>query len=148
MPAPPFTAQDRLDVMDVIASYALNIDAGNVDGWVANFHEDAVLDSISTPATGHKELRAWVQRLIDNGTVGGTPATMRHFVGLPLINGESGERCQSRTICVILDYDPEKKIRVPLVGSYEDTFTKKDGKWRFQTRKIRGDLSARNRNQQ
>lgn len=142
MSASSFTAQDHLDVMNVIATYATCIDSGDIDGWVNTFHSDALLDSLSGPANGHDELRTWVKRLIDNGTVGSEPATMRHFVGLPLVQGENGERARAQTLCVILDYDPDNRIRVPLVGSYEDTMVKKDGEWRIQKRIIRGDLRA------
>jgi 3-phenylpropionate/cinnamic acid dioxygenase small subunit len=139
------SAQDRLDVMDLIASYALCIDDGDIDGWVANFLPDAVLDHIGGRASGEAEIRAWVTRLMSSGRVGGTPAQLRHFVGLPRVEALADGRAHVRTYCVILAYDPAQKIEVPLVGSYEDTCVKVEGRWRFAHRIIRGDLGVTNR---
>ncbi len=138
----PMSAQDRLDVMDLIASYARCIDSGDIDGWVDNFMPDAVLEPASGVHTGHEAIRAWVTALMARGRVGAETPQLVHFVGLPKIDGDS-ERCEAQTYCVIFDYDDERAIRVPLVGRYEDTCVKDGDRWRFQHRIIHGDLVVR-----
>jgi hypothetical protein len=144
MTPPALTPQDRLDVMDLIASYAVCLDAGDIEGFLDNFMPDAVWDHINGPSIGHEAIRARVGYLMERHKVARDPAELRHFVGLPQIRGD-GERCVARTYCVILDYDAGHNIRVPLLGSYEDHCVKVDGRWRFARRITRGDLEMPNR---
>jgi hypothetical protein len=139
MTAKPLCAEDRLGVMDLIASYAFYVDGGDIEAWLSNFLPDGVLESMSAVAAGQDELRAWVSRLIGAGKVASDPPQLVHFVGLPLVSGDS-ERCTAQTYCVILDYNAEKNVRVPMVGRYEDTCVQVDGRWFFERRIIHGDL--------
>jgi ketosteroid isomerase-like protein len=139
----PLSPEDHLAVIDLLASYARAIDSGDPDAYADNFLEDAILDrSVAEPLEGRAAIREWVAGLIASGHVGGDPATLRHFVALPRIEGE-GDRCTAETYCVILDYDPDRNIRSPLVGRYEDVCVKVDGRWRFQHRIIHGELRGR-----
>jgi len=139
----PLSPDDHFAVIDLLASYARAIDSGDADAYADNFLPDAVLDLVGgRRLNGRDEVREWVSGLIDSGHVGGDPATLRHFVGLPRIEGE-GDRCTAQTYCVILDYDPARNIRSPLVGRYEDVIVKVDGAWRFQHRIIHGEISGR-----
>jgi ketosteroid isomerase-like protein len=140
----PLSPEDHLAVIDLLAGYARAIDSGDADAYAGNFLEDAVLDRSSGGGSleGRAAIREWVAGLIDSGHVGGDPATLRHFVGLPLIEGE-GDRCTAQTYCVILDFDPDRSIRSPLVGRYEDVCVKVDGRWLFQHRIIHGELRGR-----
>ncbi|HLF77280.1 MAG TPA: nuclear transport factor 2 family protein [Dehalococcoidia bacterium] len=79
----PMSAQDRLDVMELIARYAQCIDGGDRDGYAANFVPDAVVEWQNGSVHGRDEIREWVGEMIDSGRVGSTPALVRHFVGLP-----------------------------------------------------------------
>ena len=133
------SAEDRLGVMELIASYARCIDSGDVDGWVDNFMPNAVFRPASGEHTGHEQIRQWLVNLMQPGRVGADPPQLVHFVGLPQISGDS-QRAHSQTYCVIIDYDEDKKIRVPLVGRYEDTCVKDGDRWRFEQRIIHGDL--------
>jgi hypothetical protein len=135
---------DHFAVIELLASYARAIDSGQADDYADNFLPHAILDLLggARRLSGRDEIREWVSGLIASGHVGGDPATLRHFVGLPLIEGE-GDSCTAQTYCVILDYDPERSIRSPLVGRYEDAIVKLGGRWRFQHRIIHGELSGR-----
>jgi hypothetical protein len=138
------SAEDRLGVMDLIANYARCLDRGDVEGWLDNFMPDATLESISGTAVGRDEIRTWVMRLVDGRIVAQDPQRLVHFVGLPLISG-TAERCHAETYCLILDYDPQQAIRVPLVGLYVDTCVSTEHGWRFERRIIRGELSVPDR---
>ncbi|HLF71695.1 MAG TPA: nuclear transport factor 2 family protein [Dehalococcoidia bacterium] len=144
MPENTISAEDQLAVMRLIQSYCNYIDSGDADGYANNFLPDAVLQWSDGEAHGRGQIHEWVSTLINSGHVGGTPATLRHFVGLPLIEG-TPERCTARTYCVIFDYNPEHQVRTPLVATYDDTCAKVDGKWFFQRRNIVSNLGAASR---
>ncbi len=135
----PLSAQDRLDVMEVIAAYPLCLDSPDIEGLAGVFHPEAVLDGIGGSFSGLDAILGWARGLIAGGRVGASPPQLVHFVGLPHIEGDS-ERCRAQTYAVIITYDAAKAVTIPLVGSYHDRFAKQDGRWRIERRTIRGDL--------
>ena len=146
MTAPQLTAEDRLEIIDLIANYALCIDSGDLEGFLDNFLPDATLESGSGTAEGHAGIREWflarARRLGEDLT---RPRHfVRHFVGIPALAGD-GARCTAETYVLIVGYDSEQRVDVPLVGRYEDTIAKVDGRWRFRRRVIHSDLSAAHR---
>lgn len=137
--AAALSAEDRLGVMQLIASYARYLDDGDREHWVDNFMPDAVLDSQSAVANGREEIGGWYDRLVGAGRVAQDPPQLVHFVGLPFIEGDA-ERARAETYCAIYDYDPEKRLRVTMMGIYHDTCVPSDGRWRFERRVIRSQL--------
>jgi hypothetical protein len=135
----PLSADDELAVMNLIANYAMSIDAADTDRWVANFLPTATLESVGGNATGHTELRAWMQKRLDGGKVGASPPRMVHFTTLPSVKGE-GNRCSAQTYVTLFEYDDAGKIKASLVGRYADTCVKLDGRWYFERRVINGEL--------
>jgi ketosteroid isomerase-like protein len=144
MSTQPLSAQDRLDIIQVIANYSRLLDARDVEAWLRLWRPDAVLASMSDPATGHDELRAWVHRLFEQRKVGYDPAQLVHFIGLPAVDGDS-DRATAQTYTIIFDYTEDGQIQVPLVGRYDDVFSRYDGQWRFERRHISGVLSSSSR---
>ena len=139
----PLSPEDHLAVIDLLARYARAIDSGDADAYADNFLPDAILDrSGGERLQGREAIRTWVAGLIASGHVGGDPPTLRHFVGLPLIEG-AGDHCTAQTYCAILDYGPDKGIRSPLVGRYEDDIAKVEGQWKFRHRIIHAELTGR-----
>jgi hypothetical protein len=135
------SAQDRLDVMELIARYAACIDSGDLDGYVANFVPDGVIEWRNGGARGHGEIRDWVGGLMRNGGIGADPARVRHFVGLPHITGDS-DRCTARTYVIIFSLDTQGAVALPSVGTYTDTIVRTEKGWLFEKRVIRADLGA------
>ena len=138
------TAEDRLAVQDLIASYARCLDTADVAGWVDNFIPDGVLESLNGTVVGHDELRHWMTTLLEFGEVGLDPPIMVHVVGLPQIRG-TRERCVAKTYGIVLDYDAERNIRVPIVGYYLDACVPDGDRWRFERRVIIGALDSAGR---
>ena len=136
------SAEDKQGVMELIASYAVCIDSGDIDGYVNNFLPDGILEYSVGTAKGRDEIRTWVSGLKERGIVGGTPATMRHFVGLPRVTDGSDGRARALTYCVIFNYGDAKQIQTPLVATYDDTCVKQDGRWLFEKRTIIADLGV------
>jgi hypothetical protein len=144
MSAQPLSAEDRLEIMHVIASYSRLLDDRDLDTWIALWQPDASIESMSGLATGHEALRAWATRLFETRKVGFDPSQLVHFIGMPVIHGDS-ERVTSQTYTIIFDYDDAGTLRVPLVGRYDDVLSRHEGQWLFEHRVINGVLSAPDR---
>jgi ketosteroid isomerase-like protein len=129
------SAEDRLAIIDLIADYALRVDGGDVEGYVANFTPDAVIDYTNGRCEGHDEIRRWVGRLVEIGQVGSDPAKLRHVLGMPQVSGD-GDRAHARTYVMIPGKSEDGSLGVPLVGTYTDDVVKLDGRWRFARREI------------
>ncbi len=142
------SAEDKQGVMDLIARYVMCIDSGDLDGYVANFLPDGVIEWVGGQADGQEEIRRWVGGLMATGRIGGEPAQSRHFVGLPYITGDS-RRCTARTYVIIFSLPTgEQTIAIPSVGSYTDTCVQTEAGWRFEKRVILSDLGAFTRPQE
>ena len=137
----PMSALDKLDIQELIARYAQCIDGGDIDGYVANFLPDGVIEWGNGVAQGREEIRRWVGGLMAGGRIGGTPAVTRHFVNLPYITGQS-ERATARTYVIIFTVTGAGRVWVPSVGSYEDTVVKTPEGWLFEKRVIASDLGS------
>jgi hypothetical protein len=81
------SAEDRLDIMDLIARYAYWLDSGDLDGYVNNFAPDGVLFE---QLQGRGAIREYVAMLMRQGRAGplaNGDVAYRHFVGSPVIGG-------------------------------------------------------------
>src|SRR5437588_303524 len=51
------TAQDRVDIAELVASYARCLDTADIDGYVKLFAPEGVLDGQAGPRSGHDAIR-------------------------------------------------------------------------------------------
>ncbi len=129
------SAEDRLDIMDLIARYASTLDAGDLDGYVNNFAPDGILFESHH---GRAQIREYVAMLKREGRAGPLPngdVVHRHFVGSPTINGGDGHATvHSYLLWISLGTDPP----INAAAEYLDECVKlPDGRWYFATRKLR-----------
>ena len=127
------SADDRLDIMDLIARYAHTLDSGDLDGYVNNFAPDGLLFGNHR---GHAAIREYVAMLMRQGRAGplsNGDVAYRHFVGSPTIDG-NGDRAtvHSYLLWVNMGSDPP----VSSAAEYTDECVKLDGKWVFQSRTL------------
>src|ERR1043166_6143479 len=87
----PLTTQDRLDILDLYARQAWALDTGDVDGYVATFVENAVLD-LARQHQGQQAIRRFAEefRAKDIGLPGS-----QHHVDQMVLDGD-GDRCSVR----------------------------------------------------
>ena len=127
------SADDRLDIMDLIARYAHSLDSGDLDGYVNNFAPDAVLFEHHH---GREAIRAYVAMLMREGRAGPLPSgdvAYRHFVGAPTIDGGDGHATvHSYLLWVNMGSEPP----VSAAAEYHDECVKLDGHWYFQSRAL------------
>jgi uncharacterized protein (TIGR02246 family) len=128
------SAEDRLDIMDLIARYAYTLDSGDLDGYVNNFAPDGVLFA---QHKGRDEIRAYVAMLMRQGRAGPLPdgdVAYRHFVGSPVIDATNGRVIvHSYLLWVNMGSEPP----VSAAAEYTDECVKLDGQWFFQSRVLR-----------
>lgn len=125
------SAEDRLDIMDLIARYASTLDAGDLDGYVNNFAPDAVLFGNHH---GRDAIREYVAMLMREGRAGPLPngdVAYRHFVGSPTIHGE-GDRATVHSYLLWVNMGSEPPVSS--AAEYHDECVKLDGEWYFQSR--------------
>jgi hypothetical protein len=134
------SAEDRLEVMELIARYSRTLDTADIDQWLTIWRPEASLFTLNGEAHGHQQLRDWAVGLFENRGVGASPPKVIHFAGLPLIEGH-GNRCTALTYTIILDYDADGGVEVAMLGRYDDEFVKLDGRWWIESRTISSDLS-------
>jgi uncharacterized protein (TIGR02246 family) len=128
------SAEDRLDIMDLIARYAYTLDNGDLDGYVNNFAPDGVLFE---QHTGRDQIREYVGMLMRQGRAGPLPngdVAYRHFVGSPVIDGQDGRATvHSYLLWVNMGTEPP----VSAAAEYTDDVVKQDGQWFFASRTLR-----------
>jgi uncharacterized protein (TIGR02246 family) len=128
------TADDRLDIMDLIARYAYTLDSGDLDGYVNNFAPDGVLFESHQ---GRDQIRDYVAMLMRQGRAGPLPSgdvAYRHFVGAPVIDGDASQATvHSYLLWVNMGSEPP----VSAAAEYTDHCVKLDGRWVFQSRSLR-----------
>src|SRR3982074_2633210 len=128
------SADDRLDIMDLIARYAYTLDSGDLDGYVHNFAPDGVLFE---QHHGQDQIREYVDMLMRQGRAGPLPSgdvAYRHFVGARVIDGTDGKAIvHSYLLWVNMGSDPP----VSSAAEYTDEVVKLDGRWFFKWRSLR-----------
>src|ERR1051325_6495189 len=128
------TADDRLDIMDLIARYAYTLDSGDLDGYVNNFAPNGVLFENHQ---GREAIRSYVASLMEQGRAGPLPngdVAYRHFVGSPVIDGDAEKAVvHSYLLWVNMGSEPP----VSAAAEYTDDVVKVDGKWYFARRSLR-----------
>ena len=126
------SADDRLDILDLIARYAHTLDSGDLDGYVANFAPNATLFS---QATGRDEIRAMVAALYKEGRAGPLPngdVAYRHFAQAVTIDGVDATHAKVHSYLLWVNMGKEPPVSA--AAEYLDEMVKLDGHWYFQSR--------------
>lgn len=127
--APPLTAEDRLLILDLMASYAWAIDTGDVEGYVACFTSDATLSMRGVPHQGHDAIRAYVASVVARPEFPGR----QHHHSEVRITGD-GERCSVKSYSTITQRFEDGEQRIMFLGLYRDVVVKQNGRWLFAER--------------
>jgi uncharacterized protein (TIGR02246 family) len=123
------TAEDRLDIIDLLARYAWAIDTGDVEGYVACFTSDAVVSMRGAINTGHEAIRAYVTSVVTRPEFPGR----QHHHGEVRIEGD-GERCRVKSYSTISQRFEGGETKVMFAGQYRDVVVKQGGRWLFAER--------------
>jgi uncharacterized protein (TIGR02246 family) len=141
--------QDRLMIEDVMARYEWALDTGDADAYGALFTDDGVLLSGPRETKGRAAITKEVRdlsarfRAAQKPNADGTPATPRKVIHsysnviIELKGNEAVAKSNWVEVWNIRTGSPE----VGGAGEYHDKLVKRDGRWFFQQREIRGTIS-------
>lgn len=113
-------SDDRQEVTDLVAAYAVLLDREVIDEWLALFTEDATFEAFGRTFSGHDGLRKMA-----TSAPGGI-----HMGSLPLIDLD-GDRGTVRQSFVFVEA-ASHQLRV---GWYDDEVVRTGGGWRFRSRR-------------
>jgi len=131
MPKITGTPEDREQIRELYARYAIYVDNERFDDWVQCFTPDGVFDSpMFGKLAGHDELREFTQsysRSWDGGKV-------RHM----MVNVSFDIDDDTATgFCNLIYFSLKNgKMEIAAVGAYSDKLHKINGEWRFTYRKV------------
>jgi hypothetical protein len=132
----PVTADDKIQIHELLARYAWSFDTADVEGFVGCFAEGATLceDVFEEEDRwiGRSEIRSMAERFFSIPGFAGR----QHHASQILIEGNT-DRCQVRAFCFVLEPRPDQPCVVPFAGHYDDIVIKVDGRWMFEKRLVR-----------
>ena len=132
----PATAEDKVQINELIARYAWAFDTGDVEAFVGCFTSDGILcedvfEEVDRWA-GQDEIRSMANFFL---TLPGFPGR-QHMSSQVLIEGTT-DRCRVRAFCFVVEARPGQPCTIPFTGYYDDVAVKVGGRWLFKERTIR-----------
>jgi hypothetical protein len=122
------TADDRLAIAEILASYCHAIDHGRWDELPTLFSDDCRLDfgEVMGVFEGHDGVRRFAE------TLRGIGLFMRHYTTNLVVRGD-GERAHADSY--VLAFTGRAGSRTQATGRYEDDLVKVSGRWRIRERR-------------
>lgn len=131
MPRITGTFEDREQIRELYARYAIYVDGARFDDWVNCFTHDGTFESpIMGKFTGHDELHRFTRQYHESWAGGG----VRHMmVNVSFdVHGDTA----TGTCSLIYFKVHDGKSEYLLTGGYHDTLRKDNGEWRYTHRKV------------
>lgn len=130
------SAEDRLNILEVLARYNRLADERDVEGTVALYKEDGYIHGDFQTGEGHAGLRADLPGIFEmEGTL------KRHITTNHIIDGDGG-RATVRSMLVVIE--GETLPGVGATADITDELVKVDGSWRLRRHHVAIDPSMRN----
>lgn len=129
----------RLEILDVIAKYAVHMDEGEFEALGPLFAEDAVFDITPDPEIVPNPLRgreAILGSLRERHELVRRDARHRHLMTNTAFDELEGERARTRTFLTVLAAPHTGGVNVRGCGVYDDRFERRDGRWVIAGRKV------------
>ena len=131
---------DYRAIENLMYRYAFTLDAGDLAGVAELFrHGEIVAPASDSVVRGYDavlEMYNNSTRLYDCGT----PKT-RHIVSNVMVEVDpDGRRGRARAYFTVVQATPELALQPIIAGSYNDTFEKHDGQWRFVRKEMYPEL--------
>jgi hypothetical protein len=122
------TADDRLEILNLLGKYNFAIDFGEAEAWADTFTGDGIFESPLSTASGRDALVAFAQ-------AGAAAKGVRHWVNNVVIDGH-GNHATANVYLVLWQMGNEGGPQSLVAGRYSDTLTKVAGAWKFKHRKV------------
>ena len=126
--------RDRVEIEALVARYNKAIDTGDADAWAATFTPDGEFHGIVGDFVGTDELAKFVRAYASEEQFAEF-ASAQHWVTNIVLEGDGDE---AEMFAHVMMVAPQSEGgRIILVGHYEDTLVKVDGRWLFAKRVVR-----------
>ncbi len=140
-------ADDRQAILDLIAQYGYMYDSNDVEGYIALFHDDAVMHVYvpgqTTPVfthRSHSERRAFM--LERRGTLAQQGIQPRHYQTNPVLTEVGEGLVRGQTMLLLTHLRPgEATPRVMSTGICQYEFRRSADGWKFSRRDSYGDVA-------
>ena len=117
--------EEKDALRDLLTAYCYRIAAADVEGVLALFAEDCVVDILGTRYEGHEGLR---RLYADSLAVEPKPFVHNHWIELEA----DPTKATGRAVFEI--HQKRDGTAETSVGCYSDRYTKREGAWKFQAR--------------
>jgi len=124
------SADDKVEITELLYRYAELIDAGDFDG-VGELLGRGTFMGVAGAAKIGKLFATTTRRFPDYGN---TPRT-RHLVQNPVVD-VGGDTAESRSTFVVIQQTDTVALQQIVVGRYFDSFARDDAGWYFTERKV------------
>lgn len=124
----PLTTQDKLDIMELAARYAFTIDQRMAEEWADCFTEDGEMLSGNGQRVAGRA--AFLEHMRKSKAAG---KQVRHWGCNHIVEGD-GDTARLRMYLMAVDISDG--IRPYVIGDYDDTVVRVNGKWKFKVRRI------------
>ncbi|MGJ3402398.1 nuclear transport factor 2 family protein [Glutamicibacter sp. Je.9.36] len=129
----PSTLEDQIGINQLYSRYTHAIDDFDQQGWLDTFAEDGVFDIDGTAVRGRDQLSVWFSQFEDY-----SQKSMRHYISNIGISVD-GTTAAGRAYLIVLNVS---NGQLAATGTYLDSLSKSDGKWRFEHRELCTDAKA------
>ena len=124
----PLTTQDKLDIMELAARYSFTIDQRMAEEWADCFTEDGeMLSGNGRRVAGRAAFLEHMRKAKEAGK------QVRHWGCNHIVEGD-GDTARLRMYLMAVDISDG--IRPYVIGDYDDTVVRVNGKWKFKVRRI------------
>lgn len=127
-------AEDRLDMIELMARYAWSYDCGHMDGFIQCFTPDGIIEAFGKEeARGHASMKPLLEMLFKiRGDKGWQHLTDHHH-----FQEFDGVRCKVYSYFLMPEMDKVAKVNsVRSMGYYISYCVKIDDEWYFEKRSI------------
>jgi hypothetical protein len=120
------TTDDKLAIQELSARYAIALDAGDSDAWLATWDDSGVWDG----SIGRYEGRERLKQVLPD--LAARTKNRRHIMANFVIDGD-GQTAVQQSYLLIVDI---AKQNLPGTAFYHDKLVKRNGKWLFSERRV------------
>jgi len=131
------TITDRVEIEDLIAHYNKAIDTGDAAGWAATFAKDGEFHGVVGDFYGVDELTAFVADYTSKPEMAEFASAQHWVTNLVIdVQGDDAEAFSHLMMVAPAEGGGQDGGRIILVGHYEDTLRRIDGRWLFTKRVV------------
>src|SRR5688572_6064496 len=131
--------EDREQILELMTAYGSTLDGRDFAAFGRLFAEDATYVSGGAPTKGRTAIQSMLEKIITSNPSNLPPPNFHLFFN-PSIRID-GDRATARSRGAYIAPDlATKTAQMVFFVSYEDTLVRRDGRWLFQQRVVRGGI--------